>query len=261
MRLIVEELGFVEEPAGGTYFSFSGGVEIGSASGTSTQPSGTRTDNKRHRDRHPFPATALPDLGHRLAPPWKLDGILLDINYGQVSITGFGYITDDIESGYRYQEFGFGVQVKFPLMADDFKVAAEFLKGTSTEVAPPNTSFSYLFASLQVELGARQARSRSTRCARCSPTTCSPRSTPPATGPQSMQLYQWHKDHDGAHGHATRRATSPTGSPSTTPWRSGIAAGFSFTSSGQLFHIGIFMLVTQSETDTGDPHRRRAVTC
>ena len=30
VRLIVEELGFIEEPAGGTYFSFSGGIEIGS---------------------------------------------------------------------------------------------------------------------------------------------------------------------------------------------------------------------------------------
>ena len=198
IRLIVEELGFVEEPAGGTYFSFSGGVEIGSASShihpaqrRAHRQSATGTGIRFRRLRFLTSGTAS-------LPPWKLDGIQLDIHYGPVSITGFGYITDDIESGYRYQEFGFGVQVKFPLMDNDFTVAAEFLKGSSTQVAPPNTSFSYLLASLQMSwVPAGSFTLYAVRALFAN--NMQPALDPAGEGAQSMQLYQWHKDHDGAH--------------------------------------------------------------
>jgi hypothetical protein len=246
IRLIVEELGFVEEPAGGTYFSFSGGVEIGSARATSTQPSGARTDTSATGTGILFRRLRFLTSGAASLPPWKLDGIQLDIHYGQVSITGFGYITDDIESGYRYQEFGFGVQVKFPLMGTDFKVAAEFLKGSSTQVAQPYTSFSYLLASLQISwVPAGSFTLYAVRALFAN--NMQPALDPAGEGAQSMQLYQWHKDHDGAIDMPRSRNLADW-KPLDDSFAAGIAVGFSFTSSGQLFHIGIFTLVTE-----GDP--------
>ena len=249
VRLVVEELGFVEEPAGGTYVSFSGGVEIGSAGGQPTLPTSTRDADTGTGTGIRFRRLRFLTSDTPSAPPWKLDGILLDIHYGPVSIGGFGYITDDIESGYRYQEFGFGVQVVFPLMTDKLKLAAEFLKGTSTEVAAPNTRFSYLLASLEVSWVPGGALSfyavRALFAYNMQPTL-----DPAGTGPQSMQLYQWHKDHDGALDMPRSRNLADW-NPVDSSLAVGVAAGLSFTSTGQLFHIGIFVMVTHSETDTG----------
>ena len=158
VRLVVEELGFVEEPAGGTYFSFSGGVEIGSAGGQPTPA-----------DQHPRPTNSGTGTGIRFrrlrfltsdtpsAPPWKLDGILLDINYGPVSIGGFGYITDDIESGYRYQEFGFGVQVAFPLMTDEAQARRRVPQGHQHRGGGAQHPFQLSARLARGELGARRS--------------------------------------------------------------------------------------------------------
>jgi len=249
VRLVVEELGFVEEPAGGTYFSFSGGVEIGSAGGKPTQPSSTRDENSGAGTGIRFRRLRFLTSDTPSAPPWKLDGILLDINYGPVSIGGFGYITDDVEAGYRYQEFGFGVQVAFPMLASKLKLAAEFLKGTSTQVASPNARFSYLLASLEVSyvptgpLAFYAVRALFAY-------NMQPALDPAGTGPQSMQLYQWHKDHDGALDMPRSRNLADW-TPTDNSLAVGVALGLSFNSTGQLFHIGAFVMVTHNETDTG----------
>lgn len=246
VRLIVEELGFVEEPAGGTYFSFSGGVEIGSARATSTEPTGHRTDNAATGTGIRFRRLRFLTAGDAALPPWKLDGILLDIHYGRVYIAGFGYISDAIESGFRYQEFGFGAQVQFPLLDDDFSVAAEFLKGTSTQIARPYHSFGYFLASLQISwIPAGSFTLYAVRALFAN--NMQPALDPAGEGAASMQLYQWHKDHDGALDMPRSRNLADW-KPLDDSFAAGIAVGFSFTSTGQLFHISIFTLVTE-----GDP--------
>lgn len=246
IRLIAEELGFVEEPAGGTYFSFSGGVEIGSARATSTEPTGHRTDNATTGTGIRFRRLRFLTAGDAALPPWKLDGILIDIHYGRVYIAGFGYISDDIESGFRYQEFGFGAQVAFPLLDNDFSVAAEFIKGTSTQIAQPYNSFGYFLASLQISW--IPAGSFSLYAVRALfANNMQPALDPAGEGSASMQLYQWHKDHDGALDMPRSRNLADW-KPLDDSFAAGIAVGFSFTSTGQLFHVSIFTLVTE-----GDP--------
>ena len=63
-----------------------------------------------------------------------------------------------------------------------------------------------------------------------------------------MQLYQWHKDHDGALDMPRSRNLADW-KPLDNSFAAGVAAGFSFTSTGQLFHIGIFV--------AGHPQRDR----
>ena len=218
VRLVVEELGFIEEPAGGTYFSFSGGIEIGSAGGTPTQPSSTRNENSGTGTGIRFRRLRFLTSDTPSAPPWKLDGILLDINYGPVSIGGFGYITDEVDSGFRYQEFGFGVQVSFPFTPTKLKISAEFLKGTSTQVAPPNTRFSYLLASLEVSY-MPAGPWRCTRFADCSRTTCNPHSTRPVRDRRACSSTNGTRT-TTARWTCPDRVTWPTGRRSTTRSRS-----------------------------------------
>ena len=259
VRLIVEELGFVEEPSGGTYFSFSGGIAIGAGGGDQQQPNSQRQGDSstsggsgngvgiRFR-RLRFLTSNTPS-----APPFKLDGIFLNIVYGPVKIAGFGYVTDDIDSGYRYQEMGFGVSAEFPLGGVTLSLALEFLKGTKTSVTDPTDSFLYFLASLQVgwipagPIGLYAVRALFAY--NMQPAIGQVQPGQDTGGGEGMVLYQWHKDHDGAIDMPRTRNLADW-TPVKNSFAVGVGAGFSFTATGAVFHIGAFVLVTHSETDT-----------
>src|SRR5579859_855292 len=79
VRIIIEEAGWVEEPDGTPYFSFSGGVGIGFGGGQVNKPQGSAYDS----DGNGFGIRVRrlrfnpdPDNG---APPFKIDGIFLKL--------------------------------------------------------------------------------------------------------------------------------------------------------------------------------------
>ena len=89
----------------GTYFSISGGVAIGYGGG-SNQPTSQR--DAQSGNHYGIRFRRLRFLTSDPLKP-KLDGIFVDLKYSDAEITGFGYITDETDAGYRYREFGFGV--------------------------------------------------------------------------------------------------------------------------------------------------------
>jgi hypothetical protein len=152
VKIIIEELGWVEEPNGTPYFSFSGGVSIGgSGGGKSVKPSGDSSDNsggsgfgirvRRLRFR-------LNDDGTQ--PFFKLDGIFLKLAYGSVDIEGFGYISDFTADGWAVKEWGFGVKVVLNALAMTFSLSAEFIKGKRTNLADESQDFDYFLAALEL---------------------------------------------------------------------------------------------------------------
>jgi hypothetical protein len=248
VRLIVEEMGWVEEPGGGTYFSFSGGVAIGFGGGDDRRPNSNRDQQGgnavgiRFR-RLRFLTSDTPD-----APPFKLDGIFLELHYGPVGISGFGYVSDEIDAGFRYQEFGFGAKVEFPALAVTLSLAAEFLKGTRRPIAGPNGGFSYFLASLQV--GYIPAGPVGLYAVRVLVAyNMQPNVDPPGDGGDSMALYQWHKDHDAAIDMPRSRNLADW-KPLDQSFAGGVGFGFSLNACGGLFHIGAFLLLAHSEEDT-----------
>jgi hypothetical protein len=247
VRLILEELGFVEEPGGGTYFSFSGGVAIGSASGNEQQPTSARDAHAGNSAGIRFRRLRFLTSGTPSAPPVKLDGIFLNLHYGSVTIAGFGYITDDTAGGYRYQEWGFGIKLEFPLLGVQLSIAAEFLKGTKTAVADPDDRFTYLLASLQI--GYIPVASVGLYAVRLLfAYNMQPALDPPGADGEGMVLYQWHKDHDGAIDMPRTRNLADW-TPVNHSLAAGVGLGFSLNSAGAIFHIGAFVMVTRSEAD------------
>ena len=247
VKLIVEELGWIEEPAGGTYFSFSGGVAIGFGGGQEKPPTSERTESPNQAGirfrRLRFLTSDTPS-----APPFKLDGIFLNLRYGPVGIGGFGYISDEVLSGYRYQEWGFGVTAELPLLAVELSLAAEFLKGARHAVADPSDGFSYFLASLQVGyIPAGPVGLYAVRMLLAY--NMQPAVDPPGDGGESMALYQWHKDHDGAIDMPRSRNLAEW-QPVDHSFAAGVGLGFSLNSCGSLFHIGGFVLLSHSEQDT-----------
>ena len=239
-------------PEFATYFSFSGGVSIGFAGGDGNPekpPTGTRGDEQggnavgvRFR-RLRFLTSDTPS-----APPFKLDGIFLNLRYGKIGITGFGYIVDEVDGGCRYREWGFGVKVEFPLPGCELSLAAEFLKGARHAVANPSDGFTYFLASLQIgyipagPIGLYAVRLLLAY-------DMQPAVDPPGDGGENMALYQWHKDHDGAIDMPRSRNLSDW-KPVDHSFAAGVGLGFSLNSCGGLFHIGAFVLLAHSEEDT-----------
>jgi hypothetical protein len=249
VRLIVEEMGWVEDPGGGTYFSFSGGVAIGFAGGDDRPPEGTRTERDdgngvgiRFR-RLRFLTSHTP-----AAPPLKLDGIFLKLQYGPVRISGYGYVTDEVDAGYRYQELGFGVSAQFPLLAVTVSLGVSYLKGSKHAVADPSDGFDYFLAQLQVgyipagPVGLYAVRALVAY-------NMAPALDPPGENGESMVLYQWHKDHDGAIDMPRSRNLADW-KPQDHSLAIGAGVGFSLNGCGEAFHLGAFVLLQHDEEDT-----------
>jgi hypothetical protein len=247
VHLIVEELGWIEEPTGGTYFSVSGGVAIGFGGGTS-QPTSQRDD--QGGDHTGIRFRRLRFLTSDPLKPPKLDGIFLDLKYSKAEISGFGYITDETDAGYRYREFGFGVLVKVSGLGSISNFAAEFIHGSRQSVTDATDQFGYFLAALQVgfaPIGPVNFKAVRALFAY----NMQPALDPPGPLGEGMTLYQWHKDHDGAIDMPRTRNLADW-KPVDNSWAAGLAAGeFSLNSCGKAFHLDIFVLITHSETDTG----------
>jgi hypothetical protein len=244
IHLIVEELGWIEEPNGGTYFSMSGGVAIGYGGG-SNQPTSQRDDKSGNhvgiRFRRLRFLTSDPDK-------WKLDGIFVDIKFSKAQISGFGYISDETDSGYRYREFGFGVSVTVKALECVPKFAAEFIRGTRQSLTDATDEFGYLLGSLQVGF-VPVGPVNFTAVRALFAYNMQPALDPPGQLGEGMVLYQWHKDHDAAIDMPRSRNLADW-KPVESSFAVGAAAEFTLHSCGKLFHIDVFVLVTHSEPDT-----------
>jgi hypothetical protein len=249
LRLIAEELGWVEEPSGGTYFSFSGGVQLDWVGGKTSYPTSERDEQAGNHAGIRFRRLRFLTSDTPTASPWKLDGLFLDLKYHNVEIAGFGYFADEIAAGYRYRELGFGVKMQLPAFGETLSLAAEFLKGSRQSTTDAGDAFAYFLASLQIgyipvgAVGLYDVRALFAY-------NMQPALDPPGQLGESMVLYQWHKDHDGAIDMPRSRNLSDW-TPVDKSLAVGAAAGFSVNSCGALFHIGAFVLVTHSEVDTG----------
>src|SRR4029077_8986042 len=121
-RLIIEDMGWVEEPSGTQYFSFSGGIGLGFGGGDAIQPSGspsygTPADADQTRKTSDGFAIEVRRLSFNTVddspePFWKVDGVSLYLKYHSVLIAGFGFLSEQDVNGWHVREFGFGVQVQ-----------------------------------------------------------------------------------------------------------------------------------------------------
>ena len=249
VRIIVEEMGWVEEPNGTPYFSFSGGVAIGKGGGRSVEPNGAASDDKgsgfgirvrRLRFR-------LNDDGSQ--PLFKIDGLFLKLAYGPVDVEGFGYISDFVDSGWAVKEWGFGVKVALDLLASKFSLAATFVKGSRHSIADPSQHFSYFLAALKLgwlpagpiglyDISALVADNMAPNL--------------DATFPdgEGMALFKWYQSHNNA-------LTMPA-SRTLADWIAekgafsvGAGCGFSLNGAGGAFHLDIFVMVSKSQADNG----------
>jgi hypothetical protein len=245
--VVIEELGWVEEPNGTPYFSFSGGVMIGR--GSQSAPSGNSSDNnangfgirvRRLRFR-------LNDDGSQ--PLFKIDGIFLKLKYGPVDIEGFGYISDFVDSGWAVKEWGFGVKLALNLMAMNFSLAAMFVKGSRRNVADPSQEFDYFLAAL--ELGFLPAGPVGLYDIRALVAyNMAPNLDSTFPDGEGMALLKWHQNHDNAISMPANRTLADWLAEKDSD-AAGIGCGFSLNGCGSAMHLTVFIFVAKSVADSG----------
>jgi len=153
VQLQVEEIAFVNEDNGGRYLSFSGGISIFPGAGHPKRnpeamgTPGVPAENQPAGGGLRFRRLRLRTGGNELAPSWLLDGVSLFIRAGRFELGGFGSITDVTRDGHRFQEFAFGIHVRFAAMGNDFDIGAQVVYG---RVTGPVDRFSYWLLGLEV---------------------------------------------------------------------------------------------------------------
>lgn len=248
-RIIIEEMGWVEEPNGTPYFSFSGGVAIGFGGGNAVKPNGSAGDAqasgfglrvRRLRFRLNDDATQ---------PFLKLDGLFLKLKYGTIDVEGFGYISDYSDSGWAIEEWGFGVKVVLSAVAMKFSVSAEFIKGDRKNLADSTQRFDYFLAAASLgflpagPIGLYDIRALVAD-------NMAPNLDATFPDGEGMALLKWHQSHDQALNLPANR-TLADWLAEDSAFALGIGCGFSLNGCGSAAHIDIFIFFAKSHADTG----------
>ncbi len=194
VQLEVEEVDFLNEDNGGRYLAFSGGVSIYPGAGKpvrTTEPGtpGVPANNSASGGGIRFRRLRFRTGGNPLAPSWLLDGVSVFIRAGRVELSGFGTITDSIRNGHRYQEFGFGLLLRFSAMDKDFQIGAQLYYG---RVSGPTDNFTYWLFGFQLSycpVGAIDMRGIRMLVAG----GMSPDLPEPSGRPQEMRLLRWYQ--------------------------------------------------------------------
>ncbi|HEX8107719.1 MAG TPA: hypothetical protein VF516_08310, partial [Kofleriaceae bacterium] len=249
VRIIIEEMGWVEEANGTPYFSFSGGVALGFGGGNAVNPSGTGSDSqsngfgirvRRLRFR-------LNDDGSQ--PVFKIDGVFLKLKYGTVDIEGFGYISDFTADRWAIKEWGFGVKVAFSAVAMTFSIAAQFIKGSRRNLDDPTQDFDYFLAALSLgflpagPIGLYNIRALVAY-------NFAPNLDSEFPDGEGMALLKWHQTHDNALTMPASR-TLADWIPEKDALAFGVGCGFSLNGCGSAAHLDIFIFFSKSKADTG----------
>ena len=250
VHVIIEEMGWVEEPNGTPYFSFSGGVAIGTAGGRAAAPDGSASEIRGSGF-----GIQVRRLRFRLnkddsQPLFKIDGIFLKLTYAPVvDVEGFGYITDATDNGWAIREWGFGVKVELNAMAMEFSLKAMFLKGSRQNLADPSQNFSYFLAAL--ELGYLPAGPVGLYDIRALiADNMAPNLDSTFPDGEGMALLKWHQTHDHALTMPANRTLADWVAEKDA-FAIGVGCGFSLNGAGSAVHLSVFIFFDKSPEEIG----------
>lgn len=146
LRLSIDQFGFVTEPDGARYFSFSGTWPVFGAPTTDYQTgsvSSTAFGMQFYRLRWKI-------RGPSDARPFLIDGLGLFLQFKTFSIIGSGMLSDRKEGDIRYREAALSIELKFTLGKPSspwmLTIGGQFLHGRASGGA----DFTYLLAGAKI---------------------------------------------------------------------------------------------------------------
>jgi hypothetical protein len=250
MRLSIDEFGFVTEPNGGRYFSFSGSWPITGM--PSTKPASTGTDTTPTSGKAlgiQFYRVRWKIRGSRDASDFLMDGAGLSVTFNTFSLLGFGMLSDYNVGDIRFQEAGIALQVQASVAGATIKFGGQFLLG---HAKGPSVDFHYIIAGLEVSpipiAGAIQlVNVRGLFAWNMQPQL----GTTDAGTAQPMELFKWYQAHgDGVSLPATRNVATTGWEPKENAWALAVGAGVTFGGHRSIT-IDAFFLYINSPAVTG----------
>ena len=252
MRLSIDEFGFVTEPNGGRYFSFSGSWPV---VGT---PSATPEAGKKSEGSFgiQFYRLRWRIHGDPDAPVFLIDGLGLFFQTGLLSIIGSGMLSDRREGHTRFAEAAFGVELSLGLGKDgkngQFTIAGQVLHGTATTTDPahpdaPPDKFTYLLSGVVVSPIPLPGGFSLVNLRGLFAWNMQPKLGPgDPSAAQPMRLFDWTKAHaDATELPATRNIVGAGWEPRENAWAFAAGAGLKL-GGGNALTIDAFFLYVSS---------------
>lgn len=250
VRLIVEELGWVTENNGGRYFSFSGGISIfpnaGAADRSPSAGSAAIREEKGTGGGIRFHRLRFLTGGNPNAPSCLLDGVTLSLKIGRFAIVGFGNKSEFSDSGHKYKELGFGIQVEFDALTKHFKIGMQLFYG---RVSGDTDNFTYWMFGFQfspIPIGTFELVNIRMLLAG----NMVPNLPPPEGFAQNMRIFRWYREN------GNKSITLPT-NRKLSAWMkkddsfaAGLGAGLSLPV-GSTIVLDTFLFFHKSPEDSG----------
>jgi hypothetical protein len=247
IRLSIDEFGFLTEPNGARYFSFSGTWPILGTPTVSPQAG----QNASFSPGIQFHRLRWKIRGAEDDPVWLIDGLGLFLQYKGFSLIGSGTISDRREGSVRFREAGCAFELKFNLGQADsakvFSIGGQFLYGR----ASGSIDYRYLLAGVglsPIPIGAVSLVNLRGLFA----WNMQPRLGPADAGTaQPMRLFEWAKAHAGAVAIPATRNVAATGwEARENAWAFAAGAGVRF-GGDHAVTIEAFFLYLDSPTVKG----------
>lgn len=198
-RLIVLEIGWVNENNGATYFSVSGGIAFSLFERTSTPTAGSGTaamsDTGDKGGGVLFHRLRFRTGGNPTAPAFLIDGVSVSLRFNRFKLTGLGMVNEFVAAGHEYKEFAIALEIEFRALSKNFLVGMQLFYG---RVKGPEHNFKYwLFG---VRLGFFPVSAFELHNVRVlAASNLTPNLPPPDANAQEMRIFRWYKaSGDGA---------------------------------------------------------------
>ena len=225
IRLSIDEFGFVTEPDGSRYFSFSGSWPVFGVPTSQPAPG---------EEKKPALGIQFNRLRWKIrgeGRPLLLDGLGLFIQFGRVSIIGSGMISDRIEGPVRLRETAFAIDLSLSrqtitggtLGNTVYSIGGQFLYGRATG----GQEFTYVMAGVHVSPIPLSPGVSLVNLRGLFAWDMQPRLGPAdAAAAQPMRLFEWYKANAGGiEIPGTRNIAAAGWEPKQNAWAFAVGAG------------------------------------
>ena len=241
MRLSVDEFGFVTEPNGARYFSFSGTWPVFGTPTTQREAganSGSALGIQFYRLRWKI-------HGPRDASELLLDGLGLAIQYRSFSLIGFGMLSDRREGSVRFREAALALEIQASIGKTAFTIGGQFLYGRASGAV----DYRYLLAGLKVSPIPITGAVNLVNVRGLFAWNMQPRLGPIAAGnAQPMRLFDWYLANlDGVSVPATRNVATTGWEPKENAWAFAAGAGVELGANHAVKFDAFFLYVSSPE--------------
>ncbi|OOP57616.1 MAG: hypothetical protein AYP45_02420 [Candidatus Brocadia carolinensis] len=175
IKVIIQEIAILTDKNGGTYFSVTGGLGLG------TDKYGASIIVYRFRWRI---------AGNSSAAQWLLDGISFALKIKSFELSGTGMAGETTINEHLYQELAFGLDLKFRALSKNFQLGVFLYKG---EVSGPVDNFKYRIFGFKLAFIPAVSGLDLYNIRLMAASNLAPNLAPPDASEQNLRLFKWYK--------------------------------------------------------------------